>query len=424
MLNAKQRQKFRNLAAKWMEFANLPVMKERKRQWKAIKDLQAEKPMILVETCMLMDYVDESEIISEDRYLRNLEKYMIETVRHGEEIQDDIVFEPYLRIPYILDISDYGVPIESNYAQDANGMSLGFSFNHPIKTFKDVDKLRLRSRRVDLVKTKYRKELLEDIMGDIIKIRVGGYDPFFTNEGYNPWLGCLYAGLTMDLFKLIGNENLLLWVYDNPKLIHNIMSLLRNDRIAHFQLMEKEKLLFINIDTYNPGPGSYGYVSDLPAEDRNDENIRLKDCWCWADGQEIIGHSPTMINEFFLPYTAEITNKFGLLYYGCCEGLHDRFECIEKTFTNLRAVSVSRWSNLFKMGELIGKKYVYSRKPFPAFISSNYPNWDLLKKDIKDTLVAAKGCNLEILFRDIYTINWDRARLKRWAEMAKNLIGC
>ncbi len=74
------------------------------------------------------------------------------------------------------------------------------------------------------------------------------------------------------------------------------------------------------------------------------------------------------------------------------------------------------------MGEMLGKKYVYSRKPTPAYISGPSPYWDLLEKDVRDTLAAAKDCNLEICYRDIYTINGDRPRLRRWVEMTRSLM--
>ncbi len=418
----KQRQQLRNLANKWMEHASLTVMKDRKRQWKAVKDLKAEKPMILVETYTIRDYISKNELVCRDTYLRNIEKYMIETVRHAEEIPDDIVLEPYLRIPWVIKLSDYGVPLVQKHAQGINKSSLGYCYNHPIRVPDDLNKLKLRKRQIDTTKTKFLKELLEDIMGDIMPIIIGGHDYFSEEEGDHPYLGTLYAGILQDLFKLIGNNNLYTWVYDNPELVHKIMGFLRDDRIAHFKWMEKEKLIFLNLDTYNMGMGSYGYVSDLPARDYDSENLRLKDCWGFADGQEVMGHSPQMFNEFFLPYLAEVTNMFGLLYFGCCESMNDRFEYIEKVMANLRAVSISGWSDLFKMGDMLGKKYVYSRKPIPAYISGDYPEWDLLEKDIKDTLSATKECNLEIIFRDIYTINWDRTRLKRWVEMVKALI--
>jgi hypothetical protein len=129
-----------------------------------------------------------------------------------------------------------------------------------------------------------------------------------------------------------------------------------------------------------------------------------------------------MFNELFLPYIAEVAQPFGLAYYGCCEGLHDRFPYIEKAVPNLRAVSVSGWSNQFRMAEMLGKKYVYSRKPTPAYISGKYPDWDLLEKDVRDTFTAAKDCNLELCFRDIYTVDGDRTRLARWVQMTRALM--
>jgi hypothetical protein len=422
MTREKEVQRLRGLAARWMEHAGHPVMKDRRRQWQAIKDLRAEKPMILVETCMLPDYIGKDELACDDPYLRNIEKSLHEIVRHADEIGDDIVVDPYFRIPWVIEISDYGIPITAHHAVSASGSDLGYSFNFGVQSEEDYQKLHLRARRVDREESRRKKELLEDIFGDILPIRLGGYDPFDLDPGYHPWLGNLFGGLTMDLFKLIGNDNLLTWVYDNPALIHSMMILLRDDRKAHFRFLEKEGLLYRNTDTWMPCPGSYGFVSDLPQSDASDQGVRLKDCWCWVESQESAPISPTMFSEFFLPYIAEVARPFGLAYWGCCEAVHDRFPQIEKAIPNLRAVSVSGWSDFFKMGEMLGRKYVYSRKPTPAYISGAHPDWELLKKDVRDTLAAAKNCNLELCFRDIYTIDGDRPRLAKWVEMTRAMM--
>jgi hypothetical protein len=102
--------------------------------------------------------------------------------------------------------------------------------------------------------------------------------------------------------------------------------------------------------------------------------------------------------------------------------VNDRFEYIEKKIPNLRAVSVSGWNDFFAMGEMLGDRYVYSRKPTPAYISGPNPDWDLCRKDVKDTLEAAKNCNLEIAFRDIYTIDGDRKRLAEWVDMVRSMM--
>ncbi|TFG60373.1 MAG: hypothetical protein E4H36_12195 [Spirochaetales bacterium] len=426
MTGQKERQALRTLAKQWMDFAGLPVMGERRRQWEAVKNLKPEKPVILVETCMLPDYIEEKEMVCEDPYLRNVEKSLFEIVRHAGEIGDDLVVDPFFRIPWVIRISDYGVPLTTHHARTSSGNDLGYSFNFPIQSAEDVLRLKLRSRAVDRAETLRRRDLLQDLFGDILPVIVSGYDYFNPDTGYSPWLGNLYCGLTMDLFKLIGNDNLLVWVYDEPELIHRIMKILRDDRIAHYKWMEEEGLLYVNTDTWNPCPGSYGFVSDLPGNNSitgagNGGNVRLTDCWAWADSQETEPISPSMFGEFFLPYIAELCGLFGLTYYGCCEGVDDRFEYIRKAVPNLRAVSVSGWSDLFKTAELLGKDYVYSRKPVPAYISGDYPDWSLLEKDVRDTVTAAKGCSLEFCYRDIYTINGDRARLRRWVDMTRAL---
>ncbi len=422
MISVKERQALRTLAQTWREIAALPIMAVRKRQWRAIKDLEAEKPMILVETCMLSDYIGQDELINQDPYLRNIEKSLREIVRHAEEIGDDIIVDNYFRVPWVLELSDYGIPIVAHHAQASDGSSLGYSFNFAVKTSEDLKKLRYKTRNVNREKTMAHKALLEDIFGDILPIKIGGYDPFDLDEGYHPWLGNLYGGLTMDFFKLAGNDNLMLWTYDEPEVVHQLMRFLMEDRIRHFKWMESEGLLYRNSDTWNPCPGSYGFVSDLQHPQAADDGVSLQDCWGWTDSQETTAISPAMFNEFFLPYIAEVSKLFGLVYYGCCERVDDRFEQVKKAIPNLRAVSVSGWNNLYKVGEILGKDYVYSRKPLPTYISGTYPDWSLLEKDVKDTLAAAKDCNLEFCYRDIYTLNGDRSRLSQWVNMTRALM--
>lgn len=130
-----------------------------------------------------------------------------------------------------------------------------------------------------------------------------------------------------------------------------------------------------------------------------------------------------MFKEFFLPYMKEACAPFGLSYYACCEAVDDRLDLVAQAIPNLRAVSVSGWSDLYKVGEMCAGKYVYSRKPTPAYISGKYPDWDRLQKDAKDTLEGARKCSLEFCFRDIYTIDNDRERLSRWTQMVRELIG-
>lgn len=406
-MNIRDREILRSLANRWMDLATQPIMEERKRLWTALKDLHAERPMVLFETWTLENYVAENELQCEDQSFRNIERHLRWVIRHAEEVGDDIVLEPYWRIGWHVGGTGYGVEIKSHHAVDITGASVGYAFENPIKTPSDIDKLKPRQWTVNREGTIKWQERLNDVFGDILPVILHGT------------MG-LGAGLTGDLFRLIGNDRLMTWVYDEPEAIHRIMAYLRDDRIHYFTWMEKEKLLGLNNNSALVGSGSPGWTTALPQPDY-DGIARLKDLWLGMESQETTAISPKMFNEFFLPYMADVCKLFGLVYYGCCEPVHDRWDMIIEAIPNVRAVSISPWCDMKIIAEKLGKNCVFSRKPRPAPISGANPDFEMLKKDIVDTLTSAKDCNIEIIFRDVYRINNDRGRLRKWTDMVRSL---
>ncbi|MCU0961432.1 MAG: uroporphyrinogen decarboxylase family protein [Pirellulaceae bacterium] len=419
------RDTLRALAHQWMEWAAQPVMAARQRAWRAVHDLRAERPVILFETAWIDRYVAEDEVVCEDPFLRAVERNMRITLRQAAELNDDLVIEPHYQLGWRMQFSDYGVPVDIRKAP-GHAESIAYSFSFPITTPQDVSRLAPRQFRVDRAESQRRKALLEDVIGDILPVRLGNYDPFvdefdvgeFGDLGFT---GNFFFGLTWQVYRFIGNEGLLYWVYDAPEAIHQLMQYMLDDRTALFSFLEREGVLARNTDSQMAGPRSYGFVSDLPASDAPGP-VRLKDLWGWAESQEADNLSPAMYQEFVLPYLAKLSEQFGLVYYGCCEHLHDRLPAIIGAIPNLRSVSVSGWSDLARVAELLGRRYVFSRKPTPAHISGATPHWELLEKDMRNTYAAARDLNLEILFRDVYTVDGDRSRLRRWVDMTKSIF--
>ncbi len=425
MISTNDRHIMRELGEKWMQWSAAPVMEQRKRLWKAVHDLQAQRPVILVETDWIEGYVADSELLCEDPFLRSVERGMRVKLRQAEELGDDIVIEPYYRLGWRMSLPDYGVPVEIHSAICPQ-TSIAYRFSFPIATPQDIGKLKARTFAVDRAETMRRRDLLADAVGDILPIKLGNYDPFayeFDVGEYGDlgFTGNFFFGLTWQVYRFIGNEGLLYWVYDAPDAIHELMTYMLDDRFALFDFFEREGLLDFNTDSQMAGPRMYGYVSDLPEPD-SQQRVELKHLWGWAESQEAANISPAMYDEFVLPYLARLSERFGLVYYGCCERVDDRLESIINAIPNLRSVSVSGWSDLQHTAELLGNRYVYSRKPVPAHISGDYPNWDRLEKDMRDTYAVTRDSNVEILYRDIYTINGDRSRLRRWVDMTKSIF--
>ncbi|MGI6113487.1 MAG: hypothetical protein ACOYEJ_05125 [Mahellales bacterium] len=417
-ISQKDRQRLRMLAKRWKEIAASDEMKERKRLWKCLRDLKPERPMILFETFSVAGYVTDKDLECANEFLRNVEKTFVYGIRQYEELGDDIVLEEYYRIPWMIERSDYGVKIIEHHAEN----SMGYKSNFPIATPDDLNKLKKRSFMVDRQATQIQKSLLEELFGDIMPVKVGNFDNFFSDPGFTPFTGNNFVGITMDAFKLIGNDNMMMWPYDNPDALHRLMRYLTDDRLQFYHWMKDEGLLDFNTDNQFAGPSGYGYVSDLPMVGTQKE-VEFKDLWVWPESQETVCVSPQMFNEFFLPYIAEVTNMFGLSYYGCCERIDDRFEYIKKALPNLRTVSISGWSDLYRAAEMLGKDYVYCRKPVPAHISGSSPDWEFAKKDLKDTYESTKayGC-VELIVRDVYDLGRDINRIAQWVELAKSIM--
>lgn len=421
MISDKDRNRIRDLAKRWMEIATDPVMAERKRQWTAVHDLRQERPMLLIETSCIEGFLEEKELTCGNGYLRGVERQMLRSIRQFEEVGDDIVLEPYYRIGWEIEEPDYGVEVEMRPGLTAEGQaSLGYAFNHPLETPEDIATLRERTTSVDRDKSLANKGLLEDVFGDIMPVRLGNYDPLSPIEGDDEWTGMFFFALTWQVFRFIGNDNLLLWVYDNPDAIHTLMEYMVQDRLRTFRFVEKEGLIVPNTDNQMAGPRFYGYVSDLPSPEET-ESVSLKHCWGWPESQESMIISPAMYKEFVLPYLARLAGEFGLVYYGCCEPVDDRIDMLMEAMPNLRALSISGWADFDFMAEKLGKKIVFSRKPTPAYMSGSNPDWDLMREDMRKTYEATKrnGCNTELLIRDLYTVGGDRKRLREWTDMVK-----
>jgi len=403
------REILRTLASRWVEIASQPIMAERKRQWTALKDLEAERPMVLFEVGTLEDYFSNTELQCEDPAFHGIEAHMRRVMRHAEEVGDDIVLEPCWRIGWNTGSSGHGVETPSHHAEDHTGGRTGYAFDNPIQKPDDIGQLKPRSFWVDREATQQWHQRLSDIFGDIMPVILHG------TTGH-------HAGLTSHVFRLLGNQNLMTWPYDEPEAIHRLMTYLRDDRLAYFDWLEKEELLGLNNNSTLVGSGSPGFTTALPRSEYTG-TAQLKDLWIWMESQETTAISPAMFGEFFLPYMAEICQRFGFIYYGCCEPLHDRWDKMIAAIPNIRAASISPWCDMEAIAERLGKDCVFSRKPRPAPISGVAPDWGALREDIAETLTAARNCNLEIVFRDVYRIHGDRPRLRKWVNMVRSLIG-
>ena len=108
-------------------------------------------------------------------------------------------------------------------------------------------------------------------------------------------------------------------------------------------------------------------------------------------------------------------------YYGCCEPLHFKMDLMDQ-IPNLRKVSMSPWNNWKVAAERCKGKYVMSCKPNPAMFAVGEFHEDLARKEIEQINKETEGCSIEIVLKDISTVDYKPQKLWRWAEIARETV--
>ena len=147
------------------------------------------------------------------------------------------------------------------------------------------------------------------------------------------------------------------------------------------------------------------------------------DIWGFHESQETSEVSPEMFAEFVLPYQMKLAERFGLNYYGCCEGLDRRWDYV-KNLPRLRRVSVSKWADIPKMSELLGGDYVFCHKVSPTDIAVPVIDEDHIRTRLHQVLTDCKRCgnHVELIMKDNHTIANKPENVYRWVQIAKEEI--
>ncbi len=401
----------RAMAERLRALAEGPVNTERRRLWYQ-HDIAGERPLILTETdggigMVLPDYVPQCT----EPWAVAQEWGFVSLFAHYDVIGDDLPLEPVINVGWRIGKSGYGV--EQHLTRPQTEGTLGaYHIDAPITDLaKEIDRLQPRTFTVDRAATLAEQAFLQEIYDGILPVRLRN----------NPWWT---LGLTWSAITLIGLENLMLYMYDEPEPLHGLMAYLRDDHLSLVDWMEREGLLCLNNENDYCGSGSRGYTRRLPQADLPaGAPPRACDLWTLLESQETVGVGPDLYAEFIFPYENAIAQRFGSVYYGCCEPINSRWDVL-KHMANLKRVSVSPWCDEAFMAEAAGRDLVYSRKPNPTLVSTERFDEEAIRADLRHTLrlTHAHGCSTEIAMKDVHTLRGESTRLTRWVQIAREVI--
>ncbi len=402
-ISQSERETLRRLAGEVAELAARPSEAEKRELWRRHNALEPTRPLIFCDPENGWNEIIPAGCLECQSQLgRWWEMRLRKEIFWGAKMGDDYTITPYFDVFHVHTggLEEWGLK-ETIVGGDHGG---SYRWEAPIKSEDDLEKLHYPSVIVDREATQGLAALAEDILGDLLTVRVR------TN-----WWWSL--GMTMRVAFLRGLAQMMYDLIDNPDLVHRLMALMRDGTLALLDYLEQENLLSLNNDGAYVGSGGLGWSGELPAADF-DGKARLCDLWGFAESQETVGVSPQMFAEFVFPYQLPILARFGLNCYGCCEPLDARWHIVQQ-IPRLRRVSISPWAHVPTMAERLGDRYIFSWKPNPAALATDCLDEDHVRADLRATFAATRDCRVEAIMKDNHTIGNNPQNVTRWCQIAR-----
>jgi len=396
----------RELGRQKAEIAALPVHAERKAMWARLNRLEQVKPMICIYQEPWNEIKDPSmELRCTSDFCKGIEFGLRMELYKWEHQWGDIVMEPVQYCGLAINDTGFGISEKVDVVgTDPTSGVVSRHFHIQVSEVEDAAKIQMPVVTHDTAVSRDRLETMRDIFDGVLEVQQRGQGGFW----FAPW---------DELIRWTGVEDGLANLYLKPEVIHAAMDRLVNAYLCRLDQYEKQGLLALNNNTCITGSGGYGYTDQLPPRSHEAAHVRTRDLWGCATAQIFGDVSPAMHDEFALQYELRWLKRFGLNYYGCCEPLHKKVGMLSKV-PRLRKISMSPWANDEEGAEVIGRKYVFSMKPTPAFLAEDRWRPDGVRAYLRERLAKTRNCCVEIVLKDISTIRYEPARLHEWARIA------
>ena len=398
----------RELGKQYAEIAALPDQQQTIALWKAHNGLKPKRPMVTIDQVAWheMNVNDELTPRTADRWCRDIETHLLRTIYAWRHMRVDMTVEPAIDIRKAFAVPGFGIEVEEDVAvSDPKNDVVGHFYHDQLKTEADLEKLRTPAVTVDAAATARLEAQAREIFDGVLPVRMRGtgYPMFAPWDRISTWRGV---------------QNVLFDLADRPEFLHRVMARLLEIHQGLLDQLEAHGLLENGPRIHCTG----AYADELPAAGADPAHLRTRDVWGFGQAQMFSTVSPAMHEEFDLAYANKWYARFGLVYYGCCEPL-DRKIGIIRRIPHVRKISMSPWVDVERGASEIGRDFVFSRKPNPAFLARD--RWDPagVEADLRATRDACRrhGCPLEFILKDISTVHYEPQRLWQWAEIAMKI---
>lgn len=404
-MEANDRAILRDLAKQYMDICRKDVQNERRRLWR-LKNALKPAPVLIYVRAFAWSEMPESKCRCENPFFRHYEDFFRQMI-FRDAFHDDYIIEPWVTVSaaYITPKNGlWGLPIKWISSHDPRGAK---QMDPPIKSPEDLARMAAPHHAVNEEETTRRADRLRDAIGDLITVHVD------RAPVYRMW----NADISTNLGALRGLEQIMWDMTDRPEWLHRLLAFMRDGILRVHEEAEKAGHWTLAAHQNQAMP----YAEGLPDPAPNGAGVPRSRLWTFCASQETTLVGPEMFNEFMLQYQIPLMRPFGLAAYGCCEDLTRKIPLLRQ-IPNLRRIAVALTANVAKCAEQIGADYVLSYRPSPADMVGYGFDPERIRSILRRDLEACRGCHVDITLKDVETVQGDRDRVRRWVEIAREVI--
>jgi hypothetical protein len=392
----------RALAERVAAIAASERMQAIRRRWRDVNECRKpdRAPVWCRPVGCWSELLPDERIECRDPVLRGIE-YSLRQILVKDEIGDDSIVNPWYDVQRSFDVDAepaWGVAITRHHSTAAGG---AWGYDPPIKTVKDVERLRPPTFRYNAEKSEAARNATENALRGILPVRLRTGSAFGL---------CLSATLGTMVADLLGLSDMMLLMATDPEIVHHVTKLVAEAVRASNLELQRQRLL----DRNNDAPMTFSDDFGPPAA--GDGRLSCANLWCAANSQEYDQVSPAMWREFCLDYQLPLMAEFGRVAYGCCENLTQKLDDVLR-IPNLRVVVCSAWTRLDTLLAKCGPDLciMWRQKASDVVMP---PTLDGIRRDIDEGTRKLKGRSYQIVLRELQTLFGHPNRLKEWTRVA------
>lgn len=413
VLDRDEREVLKTLGDEIARIAASPAHAESARLWRRLNDLDQQRPMVWINEIPWheMNVDDELTLRCRGAWARELETTLRRTIYQWRHMPGDMVVNPWLDSPLALHSTDFGIVEDVDIVRtDSANEIVSRHFKVQIRNPEDIEKIQMPKVTHSERTTEVVYDTMRELYGDVMPVRKLGQ----THIWFTPW---------DYLIRWWGIEEAMIDMIDRPEMVHAAYERMVDAWMTELDQFEAQDLLSLDNGNVRIGSGGYGYVSDLPRAPTGSSPVRPRDMWGCSNAQILASVSPEMHWEFAMEHDLRWMRRWGLNYYGCCEPLDRKVALLER-IPGLRKVSVSPWNDYRRIFSGIGPRWVASVKPNPAIFLDAEWSEEAARASIDGILdlAAAERVPVELIMKDISTVEKKPQRLWAWARIASEAV--